>query len=226
MSNLIDASDYLLGELSGNDLAEAERLMREDERFRAEVERLRPTVQRLGELPPAAWQDLAPPALDLSRGPQAASEQPRRWVWRLRPALALAASAALLGVGVGAGWLLAGNGDGPAGPARTVAFEPVTDAAGRATGSARLVGSGGGEAEIKISGLKPSRAGEYYELWLLNAPNDLISIGSFRVSDSGSADVGVPLPVDPASFQFLDISVERDDGDASHSGDSVLRAPT
>ena len=33
----------------------------------------------------------------------------------------------------------------------------------------------------------------------------------------------MPVPGDAKGYGFVDLSVERDDGDPSHSGDSVLR---
>lgn len=238
MSEQFDASGYLLGELSDEQLAEAERRLSEDPALRAEVERLRPAVARLEDLPPEAWEDLAPPPLAFPRDPAAAAAAapsrpaPRRW-WQglaIRPAFAALASIALLVVGVGVGLLIGSDGDDGAGePGRAVALAPVEPRGQGASGSAELVGAvggDGGEAVVAVSGVSPSEAGEFYELWLLNAPDDLISLGSFRVGASGRAEVTVPLPVDPGEFEFIDLSVERDDGDASHSGRSVLRAPT
>lgn len=231
MSVRIEISDYLLGELSPQRRAEAERLMREDPDFRAEVERLRPAVQRLEELPPEAWQDAEPPPLALPRDPAPAATEPAarapRWWQRpiLRPAFATLASVALLAVGIGVGMLLAED-DGAGEPSRTLALEPVEPRGEGASGAAELVGAGGGEATIEVTGIGPNEAGEFYELWLLNAPDDLISLGSFKVDSSGEASVRVPVPVDPAEFEYLDLSIEQDDGDASHSGRSILRAPT
>jgi hypothetical protein len=36
--------------------------------------------------------------------------------------------------------------------------------------------------------------------------------------------VALPVGVDPAAARFVDVSVERDDGDPAHSGRSVLRS--
>ncbi len=234
MKQRIDIADHLLGELSGDELAEAERLMSEDPAFRAEVERLRPAVTHLEALPAEAWDRPDPPPLDL-HGAGAESETaareparlaPRRW-WRGRltmPRLGVAlASMALLVVGLGGGLLLAG--DEPLEPAQTLALEPVGPQGEGASGSA-LVGASGSEVEVDISGAPLDDPDEFYELWLLDSPDDLISLGSFRVDENGSAKVRVPLPVDPSQFQFIDLSIERDDGDSSHSGRSILRATT
>lgn len=229
MSRRIDTSDYLLGELTGDDLVEAERLLREDPDFRAEVDRLRPAVQQLEELPNEAWEELEPPPLPVPATARTAPSPPRRSRRRLvlRPAIAGLASAALLLVGVGAGLLLGDDESaGPSGGGETLALAPVEPRGEGATGSAELIGAEGGEAVVDVSSIRPSSSDEFYELWLLNGPDDLVSLGSFKVGPSGRATVNVPLPVDPSRFGFVDISVERDDGDASHSGQSVLRAPT
>jgi Anti-sigma-K factor rskA len=146
---------------------------------------------------------------------------------RLRPALAAGFAATLIGLGVGIG-LLIGDDDGsdPTAPATEIALEPVTDTGAPARGTARIEAAGGGEAVIEVSDLPASAVGEYYEIWLLNSPEDLVSAGSFRVPESGEATVAVPLPADAGSFRFVDISRERLSGDPGHSGDSVLRGPT
>ena len=84
----------------------------------------------------------------------------------------------------------------------------------------------GGRATLDVSGLAPSRRGEFYELWLLSPPGDLVSLGSFRVAAGGRATLEVPVPVDPSRYRFVDVSVEADDGDPAHSSRSVLRGPT
>ncbi|MGB2850687.1 MAG: anti-sigma factor [Solirubrobacterales bacterium] len=237
MSNRIDIGDYLLGELSGADSDEAERLMREDPSFRAQVEHLRPAVSRLESLPAEAWQQLEPPPLVLGDPPRiepggdtAPSRKERAGWWpqslTLRPLTAALASLALLAVGLGAGLLLEGSSDRPEGPEQTLALEPVPPLGDGASGSAELIGADGGEAVIDVSGVGANAPGEFYELWLLNSADDLVSLGSFKVDDSGGAKITVPLPVDPAKFEFVDLSIEREDGDASHSGRSVLRGPT
>lgn len=232
MSDRINIADYLLGELSGEDLVAAERRMREDPGFRAEVERLRPAVQRLEDLPREAWEGPEPPPLSIPASPsgQPAPRERREW-WRrplsLRPASAVLASAVLVLLGVGAGQLIGGgDSEAPDTAGRTLALEPIEPRGAGASGSAELIGTSGGEAVVDVSGVSPNEAGEFYELWLLTSPDDLVSLGSFKVGASGRATVRVPLPVDPAEFEFIDLSIERDDGDASHSGRSVLRAPT
>jgi hypothetical protein len=104
---------------------------------------------------------------------------------------------------------------------------PFGDAAPSATGVAEVTGGADDRvALVRVSGLRPSSPGDFYEVWLLDdakRPGRLISLGSFRVPGSGAATVEVPVPVDPERFVF-DVSVEPQDGDPAHSGDSVLRA--
>jgi hypothetical protein len=88
------------------------------------------------------------------------------------------------------------------------------------------VSSDDGGLRLQVSGLAPSASGDFYELWLLDGPERLLSLGAFRVPASGSAEVTVPLPVEVTDFRFVDVSAERDDGDPGHSGASVLRGST
>jgi anti-sigma-K factor RskA len=237
VSDPIDISGYLLGELSDDERAAADRMIREDPGLRARVERLRPVVGRLEALPAEAWQEAHPPPLVLGEReesvPGAAprgSTGRRRWRWpqslTLRPFTVALASLAFLVAGLGAGVLIGSSSETSGEVEETLALEPVPPRGDTGSGSAELIGADLGEAEVDVSGLEPNAPGEFYELWLLTSPDDLVSIGSFRVDDSGSASVRVPLPVDPAEFEFIDLSIERDDGDASHSGRSVLRGPT
>jgi anti-sigma-K factor RskA len=233
MNERIDITAYLLGELPPAEHERAERREHEDAEFRAEVERLRPVVARLDSLPTESWDALEPPALEFPGG-ESGSGAERRTPWwrrgfggdglRLRPATVLAATVLIAGAGLAAG-LVIGGGDEepvtPAGPA--IALEPLGEDAAPASGSFELGGEG---AALRVSGLPPNAESEFYELWLLNAPDDLVSLGSFRVPESGEAEIQVPVPVEPDRFAFVDVSVEDVDGDPGHSGDSVLRGPT
>ena len=228
MSAQIDASDYLLGELSGPEQAEAERRLRDDPDFRAQVGRLQSLVGELGQLPSEAWQGLEPPpARERPAAESRRRPRTRPWAGRLsiRPALALAASLALLVGGIGIGALVAGDEEPAVTSASTLDLRPVSALAANSRGTARLEGDAD-LATLELNGLPASKGAEYYELWLLSGPDDLVSLGSFRVPESGDARVKVPLPADPQLFRYLDISVERLDEGPEHSGLSVLRAKT
>ena len=228
MSGRIDPSDYLLGELSGHELAEAERRLRDDPEFRAQVERPQPLVGELRELPAEAWEGLEPPPARERAAPEPRETlRARPWAGRLsiRPALALAASLALLAGGIGIGALVAADEEPVVTSASTLDLRPVSTLAANSQGTARLDGDAG-QATLELSGLPASKPSEYYELWLLSGPEELVSLGSFQVPESGEARVGVPMPADPQLFRYLDISVERLDEGPEHSGLSVLRAKT
>ena len=222
MSADITPVDFLLGELEPAERAEAERRLRDDPAFRSEVERLRPVVERLDALPDEAWAPLTPPPL---RMPSEATPTAPTRAWRagwLRPVTAAAVACALLGVGVAAGLLIGSDGtDGPEGPA--LALRPLAQPSS-AGGTARVVGRDGDTLAVEVHGLAPTDDRGFYELWLIDeTAQDLVALGTFRVPESGTAEVELPLPVAPSSYRFLDVSLEPADGDPGHSGDSVLR---
>ena len=103
-----------------------------------------------------------------------------------------------------------------------VALRPFDGRGAGASASVRL----GDEATMRVTGLRPSGGGDFYELWLIGDGGRLVSLGSFRVPASGTAEMTLPLPADPARYRFLDVSREPDDGDPGHSGISVLRGPS
>jgi anti-sigma-K factor RskA len=179
--------------------------------------------RHLERLPREAWDPQPPPAPPWP-GEEPRARRPRRGLF-LRPVTAAAAAMALLALGVAAG-LIAGGGDEDrvtTGSPVVVALEPV--AGGGASGEARLQPRAGGTASVELAGLPPTGADDFYELWLLGDDDRLVSLGSVTVPRSGRTTVDVQIPVDPADFRFLDVSLEPADGDPSHSSDSVLRGP-
>ena len=179
--------------------------------------------RHLSRLPREAWERPEPPPAPWPAEEEARPASARRRL-SLRPVVAALAAAVLLAAGVGAGILIAGGDDAADGGPVQVDLAPV-DSGGGASGVARLRPEAGGRASVSLSGLEPSRGGDYYELWLLGKDGELVALGSVRVPESGEAELDVDLPVDPRQFQFLDVSREPGDGDPSHSGDSVLRGP-
>ncbi|MBE2318914.1 anti-sigma factor [Solirubrobacter sp. CPCC 204708] len=134
----------------------------------------------------------------------------------LRPAVA---AVALLAAGTGLGVLL----DRDPEPATRLVLSPIE---GVEPGASGRVGVSSDRVSLRVSGLQPTAEGQFYELWLLGADNQLVGLGSFRVGDDGTATLRLPLPVDPERFRYFDISLEPGDGDPGHSGVSVLRGPT
>ena len=219
-----DIVDYLLGELEADDRDRVERAMREDPAFREEVERMRPVVADLEALPGEAWEtgDAVPPLPPLPPLTELEERRARRRL-SVRPAYAVAASIAVLLIGVAIGAVVTNRG-ADAGPA--IALGRVGEGGPDASGTVRVIASDGGELRLQVSGLAPSAERQFYELWLLDGPTDAVSLGSFRVPSSGEATLTVPLPVPLSDFRYVDVSVEPEDGVATHSGRSVLRAPT
>ena len=222
--------DYLLGELDDAERRAFEAELARDPALAAEVERLRPIVSRLESLDAAGWDPPAAPALatlprELPEPPAPARDRPAWWrrALVLRPLAAGTLALVLLALGVGAGLLL-GDGDDAGVSGQVVALAPVEPLGGAASGTA-TISTQDGRANVQVSGLQPSADGDFYELWLLNSPDDLVSLGSFRVPASGEVDVSVPLPGNPDDFAALDVSVEPPDGNPAHSSRSVLRAP-
>ena len=178
-----------------------------------------PLITRLESLGRDEWRPQRPPELVMPR--EARATPRRRRALTLRPLPALAAALLLLAVGAG-GALIATSGDED--PGRTLALAPLTPGAD-GDGTVKLARAGG-RATLVVSDLEPSRRGEFYELWLLSPPGDLVSLGSFRVTAAGRTTLDVRVPVDLSRYRFVDVSVETDDGDPSHSSRSVLRGRT
>ena len=102
----------------------------------------------------------------------------------------------------------------------SVALRPVLPGV-RAEGAARLVGHGrGARLELRVRGLPALE--DAYEVWLFNSVAD--AVGLARVV-RGSFALRVRLPVRPSRYRYLDISREPFDGNANHSGVSVMRVP-
>ncbi len=113
---------------------------------------------------------------------------------------------------------------------------PLTLALGAQDGSqqvelAALDGfTGAGEAELEgrsltlaLDDLPPLEDGATYDVWLLDLEGDeLEDLRWIGFAEAGEV-FEVPANVDLAEFDVVDVSIEPDDGDASHSGNSVLQ---
>ncbi len=135
--------------------------------------------------------------------------------WGRRTAILTAVAAALLLVAI------------PVGLALTGGFDPDLQAE-----LAALEGfDGSGEAEIDGRDLRvrfdgsEAPDGSFYELWLLDFEGeelvDLESLGEVEVAEDGS--FVLPDDIDLDRFDVVDVSIEPDDGDPTHSGASILR---
>ena len=139
----------------------------------------------------------------------------RRSPWR-RP---LTAAAAALAVAAAATAVLVGV-RGPAAPEEVRA--PLV-ALGEATASGEVVLSdddGPRSLVVDTAGLPP--ADGFYEVWLLDLErNRMVALGV--LDDTGRGRLTVPEGVQVGDYPEVDVSLEPDDGDPAHSGDSVLR---
>jgi anti-sigma-K factor RskA len=194
-----------------------------------EVRALRATVAtarhsdmlELAAPPPAVWQRIAD---ELGLADEAPAARPdevvvplRRSPWR-RP---LTAAAAVLAVAAAATAVLVGvRGPGPTTPAEVTA--PLV-ALGQASASGEVVladGEGRRSLVVETSGLPP--ADGFYEVWLLDLERDrMVALGV--LDDSGRGRLTVPDGVEVGDYPEVDVSLEPDDGDPAHSGESVLR---
>lgn len=210
----MNAVDYLLGELSATECAAFEHALAADPDLRAQVESLRPLMSQLDALPGEAWDPPEPPPLALRLEP------PRHRRLVLRPLVAAACALVLLVAGIGVGALVF-RGGGDAGAQLSLA--PIGGRDPAASGHVKLSGE---RLTLRVSGLKPTGRDHFYEAWLLGPGGRLVALGSFRVGADGTATMRLPLPVDPASYRYFDISLQPDNGSPSHSGLSVLRGRT
>lgn len=227
---------YLLGELDDAAILQFETDREADPELGRLVDELGPVVSRLENMPEEAWDEsVSPPPLVMpgvapSSAPLTPREAPARRRFRIglpRLAGALAAAAVLLGTGIAIGTQIDGSGGTGSGtPEQTFALQTVGEAPAGASGQVVLTSSTGDAAQLDVSGLKPTGAGEFYELWLLGENDELVALGTFRVEPDGASKIEVPLPVNPDKYQYFDVSIQPDNGDPNHSGRSVLRGVT
>lgn len=152
----------------------------------------------------------------------------RKWTGRH----VLVAAAALIAVVIGVGIFLSSNDDtGEILATATLAYDPVSfDSLGNAaSGDAALVSHDDRlTIEIVDSRLPDPGEGADLEVWLIQPDDegnvvDLVSLGV--VDPDEPSVLEIPSSHDPGVYYVVDISVEPRDGDASHSGRTILRGP-
>lgn len=152
----------------------------------------------------------------------------RRTVGRVLFGIAAALIAAVVGV---ATFLALSDDPGEIVATATLSHDPANfDALGADAGGGVNLVSGDGRLTIDIVEARLPAPGEGadLEVWLIRpdaAGNvaDLVSIGVVDPADPGGLEV--PPSHDPAVYYVVDISIEPRDGDAGHSGRSILRGP-
>ncbi len=176
-----------------------------------------PTV----EPPPDLWSRISAAAADDVTAPEVDDPPPVAAVVdlgsrRRRLPMLGAAAAAVVVVAVGFAVVL-GDGSSSSDPVATVALDPLVDDA--TAGQAELIADGDGFS-LRIDAEAVPAEGEFLELWLIDeGVTEPRSLGRY----TGAGEYDVPADVDPDAFPIVDISTEPDDGDATHSGASVLR---
>jgi len=194
-----------------------------------EVRALRATVAtargtdmlELAAPPPAVWQRIAG-ELGLSDEPPAARPDDvvvplRRPPWR-RPLAAAAGVLALAAVATAV--LVAVRAPAPATSDGVTA--PLVALGGTAARGEVVLADGPGRRSLVVetAGLPP--ADGFYEVWLLDLEQGrMVALGV--LDDTGRGRLTVPEGVRTSDYPEVDVSLEPDDGDPAHSGDSVLR---
>ena len=151
------------------------------------------------------------------------TERERKRPSPLAVLLPLVILAALVGVIV----LISGGDDSDDSPAP--ATQQPADSGADKPQRVRLEGLGGSRARgtatvdgnrlrLRITGLPKGAA---YEVWLYDSVIDARSLG--RLNANGA--LRAKLPANARGFKSLDVSREPADGNANHSGQSVLRVP-
>ncbi len=152
--------------------------------------------------------------------PVAPAPQPAASPWRRvrRPRVVVGAALAVLVAAVGVALAVRLDDDPPAAPTRSLTLAPLAKGG---PAEVRMTTQGGRtEMTLRAGDLPETRAGRYYEAWLLRPGTDkMLSLGPlsgetsrFRVDDDLLA-----------VYSAIDVSLEADDGNPAHSAVSVLR---
>jgi hypothetical protein len=102
----------------------------------------------------------------------------------------------------------------------TAALQPVAGGPRDVAGRAVVVrGPAGDRLRVTTTGL-PYREG-YYEVWVYDGREAMVSVGTLGPDSTG--EFPLPPTLDLRTFNVVDVSEERYDGDQTHSEVSVLR---
>lgn len=135
----------------------------------------------------------------------------------------LVAAAACVGLVVGAGAVYGVVSDGDGGGSPTVlASAPLEPLEGQtARGLAQVISTPAGpQVSVDVSGLEKTDG--FYEVWLLDKDaQKLISLGVLDSTDHG--EFAMPPGISMTDYPVVDVSLEPDDGDPTHSKNSLVR---
>ncbi|GIF47964.1 anti-sigma-K factor rskA [Asanoa ferruginea] len=181
--------------------------------------------QDMGDLPPPPeriWQRVEADIAGSATAPSPVRELVKRsgrarprW---LTPVLAAAAAAVLAVAGTVAVDRFVLRAPAERVTARAT-LSPLPTVPGSAAGTVRVLSDG--EMRIDVRNL-PLTTG-FHEVWLIDPddPTRMTAIGN--LSDKSSALLTLPPGIDMNRYRLVDISDEPHDGDAGHSGHSLLR---
>lgn len=133
------------------------------------------------------------------------------------------AAAVTLVAGLGLGRLTSGDGT-PAEPGGTViaaADLTALDDTGAARGVARAVRSDG-SITLRVQARELGAENGFHEVWLINLDGTrMVALGVLPEGDTG--EFQVPRGLLDEGYRIVDISIEPNDGDPTHSGVSLAR---
>ena len=114
----------------------------------------------------------------------------------------------------------------PANQARVVTRVVLrpTRRAERDSAGIAVVGEQENQLSLVVTAQLPrNRRNEAYEVWLYNSREDAVSLGAQQTDAAGIYQGAGPLPQDYERYKYFDVSLEKIDRNAAHSGQSVLR---
>jgi anti-sigma-K factor RskA len=174
--------------------------------------------ERLEPPPPHVWQGVVD-ELGLEGRRTSSTRGTRPLLW--------AAAAAVVGLGIGslATWAVVRGDDDPAVAAevvRTAELAPLPEGGATTAGTARLLETTDGAQLVEVSAPELGSADGHFEVWLIRPDStQMVSLGVLPSGDV--AEFAVPASLLADGYTLVDVSDEPDDGEPTHSGDSVLR---
>jgi Anti-sigma-K factor rskA, C-terminal len=176
------------------------------------IDAVPPVLPPLGELPADAEADDG----ESDGKGDARNSDGRRVRWLVPVAAAVVALVAM----AGAVLLTRDGSSSPTGPVAQVALTPVSDQS--AAGKVKMSGTGPSRAMVVSTNLPPASTDHYYEVWLLDTrTNGMVAVGVLPAS--GTAHFTIPEEL-VSRYDAVDLSLQDDNGNPTHSQRSVLRA--
>ncbi|MBC7441427.1 MAG: anti-sigma factor [Ramlibacter sp.] len=167
--------------------------------------------------PAPATESASVTVTDIGAGTRARARHRRRRVWL--PVAVAAGVAGLVG-GLGGGiWWESLQQQAPAPVIAKAELDPFPG--WNASGVAQVEKTADGHREVVVDLTGATQDAGLREVWLIKADaSGLISIG---LLDGDTGHFSIPDGVDLSQFPLVDVSVEPDDGNPAHSGDSIVR---